>query len=130
MGSVIDHIDCPNCGEQAYNEFYYKTQEEDTFCASCGYMYSLQITTRDKKFSDLTEDDWKIVEIKEPYGALMITTYSGHTQYMSIENEEQYNNIKKSSEADVEIEYMHVSRFVNNQIVKEIIIDNVVRDKK
>ncbi len=75
MGSVIDHIDCPNCGNEAYSDFYYKTGEEYVNCQHCGYHYSAEIINRDKLLTELTDDDWKISEIKEPYGAYRIKCY-------------------------------------------------------
>ena len=60
MGSVIDYIECPNCKQEAYSDFYYKTGEEYINCRSCGYHRSATIVNRDKKLSELTEEDWEI----------------------------------------------------------------------
>ena len=57
MGSVIDHIECPNCKQEAYSDFYYKTGEEYVNCNNCGYHRSATIVNRDKKLSELTEED-------------------------------------------------------------------------
>ena len=125
MGSVIDYIECPNCKHEASDDFYYKTGEEYINCNNCGYHRSATIVNRDKKLSELTEDDWKVEELKTPYGAYRLKVYhSIATQCGSLENEEQYNELKKNIEADVEIEYCSVSRFIDNKIVEELLINN------
>ena len=40
MGSVIDYIECPNCKQEAFSDFYYKTGEDYINCGSCGYHYA------------------------------------------------------------------------------------------
>ena len=125
MGSVIDYIECPNCKHEASDDFYYKTGEEYVNCGNCGYHRSATIVNRDKKLSELTEDDWKVEELKNPYGAYRLKVYhSVATQCGSLENETQYNELKKNIEADVEIEYCSVSRFIDNKIVEELLINN------
>ena len=62
MGSVIDYIDCPNCGNEAFSDFYYKTGEEYVNCNSCGYHYSATIINRDKPLNELTDDDKDVIE--------------------------------------------------------------------
>ena len=69
MGSVLDAIDCPNCGFDAWLDYYYKTGEEYLNCSHCGYYRSATIKNRDKKMSELTEADWEIKEVKQPFGA-------------------------------------------------------------
>jgi len=125
MGSVIDYIECPNCKQEASMDFYYKTGEEYVNCNSCGYYYSSTIINRDKKLSELTQDDWKINELKNPYGAYRLRVYNtvGY-QCGSLENEEQYNYLKTANEVDVEIEFCSVSRLIDGEIVTEVIIDN------
>ena len=69
MASVIDTIDCPNCGFEAWMDFFYKTGEEYINCSHCGYHRSATIINRNKKLTELTDDDWEIKEVKQPYGA-------------------------------------------------------------
>ena len=64
MASIIDFIECPNCKQEAYNEFYYKSGLEDTFCSSCGYTYCVSFKNQDKKISELTENDYIVEEVK------------------------------------------------------------------
>ena len=125
MGSVIDYIECPNCKHEASDDFYYKTGEEYINCNNCGYHRSATIINRDKNLNELTESDWNIKELKNPFGAYRLKVYhSVSTQCGSLENEEQYNELKKNIEADVEIEYCSVSRFIDNKIVEELLINN------
>ena len=125
MGSVLDYIECPNCKSEAMCDFYYKTGEEYTNCGNCGYHRSATIVNRDKKLSELTEEDWKVLELKNPYGAYRLKVYhSVSTQCGSLENEEQYNELKKTIEDDMEVEFCSVSKFINGEIVTEMIVDN------
>ena len=57
MGSVLDFIECPNCKHEASDDFYYKTGEEYVNCGNCGYHRSATIVNRDKKLSELTEEE-------------------------------------------------------------------------
>ena len=125
MGSVIDYIECPNCKHEASDDFYYKTGEEYINCNNCGYHRSATIINRDKNLNELTDSDWNIEELKNPFGAYRLKVYhSVAAQCGSLENEEQYNELKKNIEADVEIEYCSVSRFIDNKIVEELLINN------
>jgi len=125
MGSVIDYIECPNCKQEAFSDFYYKTGEEYVNCNSCGYHRSVTIINRDKKLSELTEQDWKVTELKNPFGAYKLKVYhSPARQCGSLENEEQYNEFKESIQEDVELEFCSVSRFVDGEIKVEVLIDN------
>ena len=125
MGSVIDNIECSNCKHEAFSDFYYKTGEEYINCNNCGYHASATIINRDKKLNELTDDDWKIVELKNPYGAYRISGYdSKGFACGSLENEEQANELKAKCEQDDTIEYLQISRFVDGEIKVEIVIDN------
>jgi Zn ribbon nucleic-acid-binding protein len=125
MGSVIDYIECPNCEQEAYSDFYYKTGEEYINCTSCGYHYSVTIKNRNKRLNELTEDDWEIVKLENPYGAYKIKTYEGvGYQCGSLENEQQLNELVKDIQQDNSVEYFQISRFVDGEIKTELIIDN------
>jgi len=126
MGSVIDYIECPNCKQEAYSDFYYKTGEEYVNCNKCGYRYSATIKNRNKKLTELTESDWEINELKNPYGAYRFRSSKiHHDQCGSLANEEQYNLLVTNAEVDVDIEFCSVSKLINGEIVTEVIIDNV-----
>lgn len=125
MGSVINFIECPNCKEEAFSDFYYKTGEEIVNCNNCGYHKSVTIVNRDKKLFELTEDDWKVIELKNPFGAYKLKVYhQPGFQCGSLENEEQYNNFKTVNDVDVEIEFCSISRLIDGKIVTELLIDN------
>jgi Zn ribbon nucleic-acid-binding protein len=129
MASVLDYIECPNCEQEAFSDFYYKTGEEYVNCNNCGYHYSATIKDRTKSLNELDEDDFEIVELKNPFGAYRIKFYDspGYT-CGSLESEEQLNELKSELEesihAGIEIEYFQVSRFIDGQIKVETIIDN------
>ena len=68
MGSVIDYIECPKCGGEAYDEFYYKSGEEFIVCPDCGYNRRFFITNWEQK--EENGIDW-IPEFKlEEYGGI------------------------------------------------------------
>lgn len=125
MGSVIDYIACPNCGTEAYNDFYYKTGEEYTNCNNCGYHYSATIINRNKKLTELTELDWKIEELKNPYGAYRykmageVSTTCG-----SFNSEEDANRFKVEMKLEYQdhVEFAQISRLLGGEIVVEDIV--------
>jgi hypothetical protein len=125
MGSVIDYIECPNCGHEAYSDFYYKTGEEYVNCGNCGYHYSAEIINRDKLLTELTDEDWEINELKDPYGAYRIKFYNSEGFACgSLGSEGHFNGFKLQCEKDDTIETCTVSRFVDGEIKVETIIDN------
>jgi Zn ribbon nucleic-acid-binding protein len=124
MGSVIDYIECPNCKQEAWMDFYYKTGEEYVNCNNCGYHKSITIINRDKKLSELIQEDWKIDELKNPYGAYRLKTHNSvATQCGSLKNKKQYEHLKSTINDDVEIEFCTVSRFIRGKIVTEMLIE-------
>jgi Zn ribbon nucleic-acid-binding protein len=125
MGSVIDNIQCPNCGHEAFCDFYYKTGEEYINCNNCGYHRSATIINREKLLTELTDEDWEITELKDPYGAYRLKhTDSLGTACGSIGDEDGYHAIKKAVAQMENIEYFSLSRFVDGEIILETIIDN------
>ena len=125
MGSVIDYIDCPNCKQEACMDFYYKTGEEYVNCNNCGYRKSISIVNRDKPLSELTQDDWLMEELKNPYGAYRIKYYDYlATQCGSLANESDYGELTQHLLNNESVEFASVSRFVDGQITTEILIDN------
>lgn len=125
MGSVIDYIECPNCGCEAYDDFYYKTGEEYINCQNCGYHKSATIINRDKALNELTEADWEVHELKNPYGAYRIHI-SGDvgTTCGSVESEEGFEAVKKAVAEMENVEYFCISRLINGDIVVDYLIDN------
>ena len=134
MGSVIDYIECPNCGHEAYSDFYYKTGEEYVNCQNCGYHYSATYKTDDegnyvtKDGTDNYEFDNLIMETKElknPYGAYQIKYYDSVAhQCGSLEDENDFNELSAVVKKMDNIEYFGINRFVNGEIVTMDVIDN------
>jgi Zn ribbon nucleic-acid-binding protein len=130
MGSVIDYIECPNCKEEAFSDYYYKTDEEYINCSSCGYHYSY-IIKRDDEGKMIKIDESKdfaidnVVreekELKEPYGAYRIKHYdSVATQCGSLSNESEYNDLVQNiTDNDSLIESASVSKLINENIITE-----------
>jgi DNA-directed RNA polymerase subunit RPC12/RpoP len=134
MESVIDYIECPNCGHEAYNDFYYKTGEEYVNCQNCGYHYSATYKTDDegnyvtKDGTDNYEFDNLIMETKElknPYGAYRLKYYdSVGYECGSLENEQNYVELLVEVRELNNVEYFGINRFVNGEIVTMDVIDN------
>jgi len=126
MGSVIDYIECPNCGQEAYIDFYYKTGEEYVNCRNCGYHYSATIKNRDKKLTELKEEDWKIIELKNPYGAYRYTIENEIGSICgTLENEDDANEfrIEMAKNTHGVIEYATISRLIEGNIEIETLIN-------
>ena len=125
MGSVIDYIECPNCKQEAYSDFYYKTGEEYVNCQNCGYHHSATIINRDKLLNELTDEDWKVVELKNPYGAYRIKHYDSVAyECGSLESEEDFTQLLVQVRELNNIEYFSINRFVDGKIMTIDIIDN------
>ena len=125
MGSVIDYIDCPNCGHEAYDDFYYKTGEEYINCQNCGYHKSATIINREKLLTELTDEDWEIIELKNPYGAYRLKMISEvATSCGSVETEEAFEDIKKAVAQMENVEYFSLSRLIGDEIILEVIYEN------
>jgi hypothetical protein len=130
MGSVIDYIECPNCKQEAFSDYYYKTGEEYINCSSCGYHYSY-IIKRDDDGNMIKIDENKdfaidnVVreekELKEPYGAYRIKHYdSVATQCGSLSNKSEFNDlVHHVIDNDKNIEYASVSKLLNENIITE-----------
>jgi Zn ribbon nucleic-acid-binding protein len=126
MGSVIDYIECPHCEHEAYDDFYYKTGEEYINCQNCGFHYSATIINRDKPLNELTDEDWKVVEIKNPYGAYRIKYYDSVAyECGSLESEKDFVTILTNLlEIKNTVELFTVSKLINGKIGVIHVIDN------
>ena len=126
MGSVIDYIECPNCKAEAHSDFYYKSGEEYINCNNCGYYYSATIKSRDKAYSELTDEDWNIQECISPFGAYHLK-YKNEigTTCGSLRNEAEWNELVKNVKEDdqySQVEYFQLSQFIEGQIVTQHIV--------
>jgi Zn ribbon nucleic-acid-binding protein len=131
MGSVIDYIECPNCKQEAYSDFYYKTGEEYINCQNCGYHYSATIINRDKLLTELTDKDWKINELKDPYGAYRLKYYDSVAyECGSLESEQNSVELLVQVREQDNIELFTISRFVDGEIKIIHVIDNEPKEAK
>lgn len=130
MASVLDFIECPNCSTEAQNDYYFKTGEEYTHCNNCGYYYSATIINRDKKLDELTVNDWRFEEIKNPYGSYRLK-FKDHvsTQCGTLRTEQDFNDLKNSVDEVVEngteVEFFGISRLIGTEIIVETYIDTL-----
>jgi DNA-directed RNA polymerase subunit RPC12/RpoP len=125
MGSVIDYIECPNCGQEAYDDFYYKTGEEYINCQNCGYHRSATIINRNKALNELTDEDWEIHELKNPYGAYQIRCYDSiGYECGSLESEEDFVTLLANLREQDSVETFTVSRLIDGEIRLILAIDN------
>lgn len=76
MGSISDYIECPKCGNEAHQEFQYKTGEEHILCLHCGYSRRFYITNWDDK-----EDPQMIDEGVEWTPKYQLEEFGGHGAY-------------------------------------------------
>lgn len=134
MGSVMDYMDCPNCGNEAFSDFYYKTGEEYVFCNHCGYHRSATLR-RDDDGKLITRDgtlnyefDNLIMEYNEmekPYCAYRLKMLSGvgaSCGYCG--DEDGFNSVKESVEQMEGVEVFSYSRLIDGQILETILINN------
>ena len=125
MGSVIDYIECKNCKQEAVSDFYYKTGEEYVNCQSCGYHYSASIKNRDKKLNELTEVDWDIKEIKNPYGSFKFKVAGDViTCCGTLQDSKDADDFRVSMKLEYQghIEFAEISRLIDGKIEIEKII--------
>lgn len=121
MGSVMSEIECPCCKSEAHLDFYYKTGEEYIHCTHCGYRRSLEIIDRTKDIAN--PDNWKTEEHK-PYAVYRIALYhSFGYQIGGLDTDDDYLKFKFEVDRDPEIRYASVNRFINGQIVTEVLTD-------
>jgi len=135
MGSVIDYIECPNCGHEAHSDFYYKTGEEYVMCNNCGYRRSAELKrdedgelvtidgTERYDFDNLTME---YTELENPYCAYRLKMIGEiGTACGSCENEEGFNSVKEAVEKMTGVEFFSFSRKVDEGVRETILINNV-----
>lgn len=133
MGSVLDTIECPHCERDATSDFYYKTGEEYIFCGNCGYNYRAEYKRNEdgelvtKDGTDNHSFDNLILETKEiknPYGAYTIKHYGSKAmQVGTLENEDQYYELRGFAQTEDSVEFASVSMLVDGEILGELLVD-------
>lgn len=109
MGSVINHIECPRCHNQAVEDYYYRTGEFSISCNHCGYGKS-KFFKRDDSGKVVLKDKSKPVEIDnlileeeeltDPWGCYHIVYADGITQIGSLLNEDDYIDFGKFAKGE------------------------------
>lgn len=121
---MVMYIECPNCKEEAFLDYYYKTGEEYMICDHCGYTYTKILKNRDKLLYELVQDDWEKTILDNPYGCAKIK-YIDTALYKVIPLKSIDDFLKLKSEVlKIDgIEKLILSRFVNGKIKVENIIE-------
>jgi len=134
MGSVIDYIDCPNCGNEAFSDFYYKSGEEYVMCNQCGYRRSAELK-RNEQGELVTIDGtnrydfdnviMEYAELENPYCAFRLKMVGEiGTQCGSCENEDGFDSIKEAVKKMTGVEFFSYSRKVDEGVKETILINN------
>ena len=104
-------------GIDNFSQYYsssYKRNDEGQFMTKDG--------TDDFSFSNLILE---VNELKNPYGSFKIKYYDSKGFHCgSLVNEEDYIELKNTTELDDTIESILISRLINDEIKKELLIDN------
>lgn len=132
MGSVMDYIDCPNCGREAFSDYYYKTGEEYVHCSDCGYHYSATIKNRNKPLNKLLVEDWEIKEVKNPYGAFRLR-FEGEVGFSvgTVNTEQDWIELKERVLEESKTKKVHIfvlSQYSDGAIVKTTIFGSDIED--
>jgi len=127
MGSVLDSVECPHCGNEANSDYYYKTGEEVVLCQHCGYYKSVTIKKNcGKRFDELSDEDWDVIEISKPYAAYQVTYKNNPASEVgTLITYEDYLLLKKAIEnEDDDVESFTISRYKDGEIITKTIIGN------
>jgi Zn ribbon nucleic-acid-binding protein len=124
MGSVIDYIECPYCGQEAHTEYWYKSGEEIINCQHCGYTRKFLITNWDEQGTD----GWlPKTQIEEVVGC---GTYQvkqkGHMHYecgafTDLQASEEFARIVEQRKD--ELEYAEYTTFVDGILNRFILVE-------
>ena len=122
MSGVIDHLMCPNCGQEAtYDKGRFS---EHIYCPNCGYSREMFITNADEIGQEGWIPDMHTVENAKPLGAYFVTYKEGHSDAGSLidENSEGFlmQEIEKYRD---DIIYAHIKQYINGEHKTRIIID-------
>ena len=125
MGSVIDYIECSNCKKEAVLDYYYRIEESYIHCPSCGYYRAEIIKNKDKKLSELTNEDWETNEIKNPYGSYRFKVAGDiGTCCGTLQDSKDADDFRVSMKLEYQghLEFAEISRLVDGKIEIEKII--------
>ena len=117
MGSVVEHIECPECKyEEATSDYYYKSGEDYVNCTRCGYHYS---QTRKRKpenknlyLGDGQEEDH--YDVREEKNDIAYCVEYDHTPMMSLggilkEDLKQFKKDAKKNQKEYQVKQITLS---------------------
>ena len=78
-----------------------------------GYYYSATIINRNKAFTDLKDDDWQIVEVKEPLGFFQLMGKQGVIQQGTLEDGSEEELIKHVRQYKDDYSEATISKYEN-----------------
>lgn len=133
MASVLDTIQCPNCGKDAHSDFYYKTGEEYVNCMHCGYAYSFtfkrdengEYELKDKTVGPLlTNCILEEEELKTPHAAIQYQ-HVGSVGYScsSLEDADEESKFREFVKTNTaELSMAKISKYHNGEHTVEYLI--------
>ena len=122
MGSFFwGNTECPNCKLKMAREFYYKSADKHISCIECGYYYFAEIKNRDKNLNELTEEDWRINECKNPFGSYFMKYKQNSGRcYGVLENKEDFEEFDREIKQGIpDLEYVLISQYKDGKIQKK-----------
>jgi hypothetical protein len=137
MSSVSGVEVCPRCGLEEYNVYLNcRSCEFYSICFGCGY-YKNVVIKRDCEGNYIRKDPtgsfhpdnliWLNDELIEPYGFYQVYRERMATDIGSLADVHEYNEFKVQvsqwTKQDADIALVTVKRFVNGEMVKEIIFE-------
>jgi len=104
MGSVQSYVTCPKCkNPEAFEDYYYKTDEVYVFCDKCGYYYSrtaLLDKARGEKIRMRVE---KLIGLGKLDNAIKVAGLSGMIKFIPVDGKPNEIPIKEwSAEEKIE----------------------------
>lgn len=126
MGSVMSSLECPNCKEEAMEDFYYKTGELFMFCSFCGFYHNTYI----EKYDENDEPVFKEDKCEKPYCLIHIMSDKRISAFDSCKTEEAFEKLKKSYIKNFDAnnenlpEMITARRFANGKFQTRTILKN------
>lgn len=93
MASNIYALKCPCCGRSAFEDYYYKSGEQYTFCLRCGYNYTKTIENYPVKSIEYREKKY------DGHGVFILVNKDGSRKNMMLNSnmtDEQLEKYKES----------------------------------
>ena len=97
MGSVMDWVECPQCGGSMFTDYYYKSSEEYWMCKRCGKHGKVELVRNEEGevvFDEKGKVDYKTEDL-DGYGCAKIAIL-GHGASFSCFNKPITEDDKKA----------------------------------